>query len=108
MVETENVFYNLFSLVGHYYETALPPSLLPCSVLPSQPTILPEKTMQPPLVTVTGNSMQHLIYHCMHAMIFFYTIAGDIGVLVGVYFAGVITTLLIMVIVCIVMKSKSN
>ena len=34
-------------------------------------------------------------------------IAGDIGVFVGVYFAGVITTLLIMVIICIVMKSKS-
>ena len=41
----ENLFYNLFSLVGHHYETALPPSL-PCS----------DETMQPPLLTVTGNS----------------------------------------------------
>lgn len=61
MVEMENVFYNLFSLVGPYYETALPPSLLPCSVLPPQQTILPDETMQPPLVTVTGISMQHFI-----------------------------------------------
>ena len=101
MVEMGNVFYNLFSLVGHYYETALPPS--PPCVLPSQPTVLPDETMQP-----SGNNNNTSYYHCMHAIISFYTIAGDIGVLVGVYFAGVITTLLIVVIVCIVMKSKSN
>ena len=53
MVEMENLFYNLFSLVGHHYETALPPSL-PCS----------DETMQPPLLTVTGNSnitIQHAV-----------------------------------------------
>ena len=51
MVEMGNVFYNLFSLVGHYYETALPPS--PPCVLPSQPTVLPDKKQCNHQVTTT-------------------------------------------------------
>ena len=54
----ENLFYNLFSLVGHHYETALPPSL-PCS----------DETMQPPLLTVTGNS--NITIACMTALYYY-------------------------------------
>ena len=64
MVEMGNVFYNLFSLVGHYYETALPPS--PPCVLPSQPTVLPDETMQP-----SGNNNNTSYYHCMHASLLY-------------------------------------